>query len=75
MKKISRGKIMLFQVPLPELAEQRDIRKTLRRIAAARDLAASAVKRLADLRDRLLHDLLSGEHEIPDSYDRFIEAS
>ena len=39
---------------------------------AAADVAAADAR---DLRSALLSDLLSGDHEIPESYDRFLGAA
>lgn len=59
-------------IPLPPLGEQHRI------VAIAADTArrcGAVSARLAAARlalDQLLHDLLSGNHQIPDSYDRFL---
>jgi hypothetical protein len=47
-------------------------------LAAAADAAASArnvARVLTSLRRTVLADLLSGEHEIPASYDRFLDGA
>ena len=62
-----------YKVGLPDIVTQRRIAGLMRSVdansSALRDSAA-ATKRL---RTALLQDLLSGEHEIPESYDRFLE--
>lgn len=61
-----------LEIPLPGLEEQR---RTVSLVAAA-DAMLQATKDKASaarqLRDQLLHDLLSGKHTIPESYDRFL---
>lgn len=61
-----------LEVPLPSLDEQRrivDLAATAdSRLRAAQDKAHAA----QTLRDQMLHDLLSGAHTIPESYDRFL---
>lgn len=61
-----------LEVPLPALDEQRrivDLAATAdSRLGTAQDRAHAA----QTLRDQLLHDLLSGAHAIPESYDRFL---
>lgn len=61
-------------VPVPaDLSEQRRLAAE----AETFDTAVSAIKdetdRLRDLRSNLLTALLSGEHEIPESYDELME--
>ncbi len=75
MKNISQKTIRDLRVPLIDAAEQRRLVRTvsaLRRTAAAID---GAVASLASLRGALLADLLSGDHEIPASYDRFLDGA
>lgn len=56
-----------------------DIRKTLSNLVASFDTAVSTAQsvldRLRELRSSLLTVLLSGEHQIPETYDRFLTES
>jgi type I restriction enzyme S subunit len=59
-------------VPLPTVDSQRDI---VGMVSTVDNRVAEAQRRLQNantLRDQLLHDLLSGAHTIPESYDRFL---
>ena len=75
MKNISQQTIRDLRVPLVDAAGQRRLVGTvsaLRRSAAAIEVE---VADLASLRAALLADLLSGAHEIPPSYDRFLDGA
>ena len=76
MKNISQGNIRNLKVGWPnELSEQRNLVSLIARLAEARDDATNLADALRVLRTDLLTTLLSGAHEIPASYDRFLEAS
>ena len=67
--------ISAFPITLPPLVEQRrivDVVESVDGAIAAADVAAADAR---DLRSALLSDLLSGDHEIPESYDRFLAAA
>jgi type I restriction enzyme S subunit len=72
---LSQESLLKSAIPLPSLTEQERLVGVL---AAARD-AAHAHERhreaVARLRMSLLADLLSGDHEIPVSYDRFLDGA
>src|SRR5690606_1115341 len=61
------------KVTLPPLEEQQKVASLLRKVDAGRRSTRELRFRLADLRSSLIANLLSGAHEIPDSYDRFLE--
>lgn len=71
---LTAEKFRRLKVPIPELGEQMHITDTLsvsgRSITILRDLAND----LQTLRLNLLTALLSGEHEIPESYDELMGA-
>ncbi|MFK4788701.1 restriction endonuclease subunit S [Microbacterium sp. ZW T5_56] len=67
------GRATRIELPDTPLAQQEDVVKTLIPIEEAADAARTEANRLRTLRSNLLTVLLSGEHEIPESYDRFIE--
>jgi len=71
-RNINRVIIRGFPINLPPLAEQERIVETMNRINDAITAATAALDRLRDLRSSLLTCLLSGQHEIPESYDRFL---
>jgi restriction endonuclease S subunit len=60
---------------LPPLAEQKRIVKIVSSIDEVIQATEQAVADAKNLRSGLLSDLLSGEHEIPESYDRFVGAA
>ena len=72
---INREIIKETPISLPPLPEQHRIVDLMS--AAATEVAAAATTAAAarTLRTALLSDLLSGNHEIPASYDRFVEAA
>jgi type I restriction enzyme S subunit len=64
-----------FKVNLPPLPEQKrivEIVNTIDEVISQTELTTSKAK---NLRSGLLSDLLSGEHEIPVSYDKVIGAA
>ena len=61
-----------LKIPLPTLAEQAEIVATMGASAARVASASSHLDAAKLLRDQLLHDLLSGTHRIPESYDRLL---
>jgi type I restriction enzyme S subunit len=67
--------IAAFRLMLPPLAEQKhiaDVVSSMDDVIQTTDSTLSEAKRL---RSGLLSDLLSGEHEIPESYDRLLKAA
>lgn len=75
MMHITKGEIEARAVLLPPLTEQKRIVEI---VSSMDDVIQSTEQALLDaknLRSGLLSDLLSGEHEIPESYDRFVGAA
>jgi len=72
MKKVNQTILRSLTVPCPPIDEQRRALRTLRAVEAAVEVQQSKVQDLRRLRSALLCALLSGEHEIPESYDRFL---
>lgn len=73
MKKISRELIYQYTVPVPGLTEQErivDVLNDVRDVARRSDELAISAERL---RIRMVDDLLSGHHQIPDVYDALLE--
>jgi len=62
-------------VPLPSLGRQRLIAAVHSAAIDVSSAAATARRRLAVVRSSLLGDLLSGDHEIPSTYDRFLDGA
>lgn len=62
-------------VPLPSKQEQREIAVLLNSFDDIENALKDAVIRAKNLRSGLLSDLLSGDHEIPASYDRVMGAA
>ena len=76
MRKISRGTIRQIEIPVPvSLDTQRSVAGLITAAAAVRDQAHEIVGRAAVLRSTLFGDLLSGEHRLPGSYDRFLDGA
>lgn len=64
---------LAFPIALPPLDEQRRIVATVESVDDALDAARATADALRELRSNLLTVLLSGEHEIPSSYDALLE--
>lgn len=73
--RISGADLARIQVPVPLLEDQVVVGETMRDF----DRSVSAMQRelssLRELRSHLLTALLSGEHEIPESYDELLEVA
>jgi len=67
--------LALIPVTLPPLAEQRRIVDIIESVDSTVTTAEDAVVNARSLRSALLSDLLSGDHEIPKSYDKFLGAA
>ena len=72
---ISRRKVALIPLSLPPLAEQRRIVDLVGAIDACIDALEVQVEADRIARAGVLAELLSGEHRLPESYDKFVEAS
>lgn len=70
---ISKRVVLAHEIGVPPLPLQRKLGAMADAALDAADAARGESERLRDLRVNLLTALLSGEHEIPASYDRFIE--
>ena len=75
MKHITKKALLPHPVTLPPLAEQRRMADLVSTLDGAVSAVDAAVDRAIRLRSALLSDLLSGIHEIPESYDALLEAS
>ena len=75
MPRINRTELFDILVPQPPLHDQRRIGVMLTDLADFRDRCVTARGRAIGLRSRLLADLTSGTHEIPDSYDAELAAA
>ena len=74
-KEISKSNVKSIKLQLPPLPEQRrivEIVNTIDEVISQTELTTSKAK---NLRSGLLSDLLSGEHEIPTSYDKVMSAA
>jgi type I restriction enzyme S subunit len=70
---LKRAQAML--VPVPSLEHQEQLSESLDALETVRRAAAHESARLRLLRLALVSDLLSGEHEIPESYDSPIDSA
>lgn len=75
MRKINKAGFARLRVPLPDRAQQDAYTGPLRGIADLELRQSEAIAGLKELRARLLPALLSGEHEIPESYDELMEVA
>jgi len=69
---LSKGVIMRQEYAIPPLEEQRRLGQEMSAILGAGEAAHHLVGSLKNLRSSLLSVLLSGEHEIPASYDEVL---
>ncbi len=72
MKNISQESVLALRLTLPPLETQREIAGLLSAFRAIELRARDETASLKFLRNRLVDDLLSGNHEIPDSYDSLL---
>jgi restriction endonuclease S subunit len=72
---LSREAVNSFPVTLPPIAEQERIVEIVSSMDDVIQAAERAVVEAKNLRSGLLSDLLSGEHEIPVSYDELLGAA
>jgi Type I restriction modification DNA specificity domain len=72
---LSRDSIASLRIPLPERREQAETVKTLSSVDAYIKAAARFTTSCEKVRTRALSGLLSGDHEIPASYDRLLDGA
>jgi type I restriction enzyme S subunit len=72
---ISQTVLKRWPIPLPSIAEQQRIVEIVSSMDDVIQSAERAVVEAKNLRSGLLSDLLSGEHEIPVSYDELLGAA
>jgi len=75
MPRTSASDLASIEVHLPPITEQRRIVAVISSIDLAIQSTERAIADAKNLRSGLLSDLLSGEHEIPESYDRLLGAA
>lgn len=75
MRKINKTNFSGLQIPLPTLEDQEAYVAPLAGLAQVIRANEHAVGVLRELRSNLLTALLSGEHEIPESYDELLEVN
>ena len=75
MPRTSATDLASIQIPLPPLAEQQRIVDVIGSVDGAIAGADRAAEDARSLRSGLLSDLLSGDHAIPESYDRLLGAA
>lgn len=72
---LNSGSIAAISLSIPPLTEQNRIIEILSLLDDMVNRARQALEQSSTLRSGLLSDLLSGEHEIPTSYDKFMGAA
>jgi len=75
VQSVSTDAFLRFQVSLPPTKEQERIVEIMNSMDELIQSADKAVADAKSLRSGLLSDLLSGSHEIPESYDRLLGAA
>ncbi|MDV8002879.1 restriction endonuclease subunit S [Rhodococcus sp. IEGM 1408] len=73
--RISGPNLAKITVQVPQRSRQEEIGRTMASLDALAEKAQSALDRLRNLRSSMLSALLSGEHEIPETYDQFLDLS
>ncbi len=73
-KRLNPAELMQIEVPMPALQVQDDALSRLDATFELHNRADREIERLETLRFNVLKALLSGEHEIPESYDELMEA-
>jgi type I restriction enzyme S subunit len=73
--KLGLNMINSIEIPLPDLVEQNKIFSVVTQIDSVIASTQNLISRTVGLRSGLLADLLSGEHEIPTSYDKVMGAA
>ena len=74
-RNINRKMIRETPIVLPPLPAQNEIAHTVNNINNLIDRTEETLSRSATVRQGILAELLSGNHEIPGSYDALLEAS
>ena len=74
-QRISRSNLAALPISLPPLVEQKRIVEIVSSMDEVIQATEQAVTDAKNLRSGLISDLLSGEHEIPASYDVFVGAA
>ena len=72
MKHVTKQTLLPHRVQLPPLSEQKRIVGIVTAMDDVVSATEKAVNDVHELRSGLLYDLLSGEHEIPETYDRLL---
>lgn len=72
MRKINKTNFAALSLPRASLEQQEAYLSPLRPLSQQRAALESSQRRLQELRSHILTALLSGEHEIPDSYDELL---
>jgi type I restriction enzyme S subunit len=72
---ISQSQLRGFKLPWPNETERRSLARLLKSVEENSEALDQNLATTKNLRSSLLHDLLSGEHEIPASYDKVIGAA
>ena len=73
--KLGLNMINSIEIPLPELAEQDEIFSVVSHFDSLIATTKDQITKANTLRSGLLANLLSGEHEIPESYDKAMSAA
>jgi type I restriction enzyme S subunit len=74
-KEISRSNVKSIKIRLPSLKVQQQIVEVVSSVDEMIQSTEQAAANAKSLRSGLLSDLLSGDHEIPESYDRLLGAA
>jgi type I restriction enzyme S subunit len=72
---INLGIFGRLSIPAPPLAVQAEIVDLVFGVLAQKEATRAVAESTARLRSAITADLLSGNHEIPDSYDRFLDGA
>ncbi len=72
---LSKERVLQEEIPLPELSTQRRVARVCDALTELVQVAVQTMATAQHTRSSLLRALLAGVVELPDSYDRFLEAA
>jgi type I restriction enzyme S subunit len=75
MKNISQQTIRDLRIPLASMADQKRLVGATTALLSTLAAVEVEASRMTRLRTALLDDLLTGDHEVPESYDRFLDGA
>ena len=72
MKHITKKKLLVYPVNVPDVEVQRNVASLMQSVVQTFERARAQADAITTARRQVLTSLLSGDHEIPESYDKFL---